>query len=313
MNQAAPYACASASEPVQLRAAVRGTDLAHFFEFLRERYRILLRRRGGKPWPWTDDRVLRAYHFPNVFREDDPTTVAFRETVRDPLRDDPHVIRATIAWRWFNRIESGEVLRPFLMSLEEWNRPEIERRLEDRLGAGERVFSRAFMVHSEPNRPKVRAVLDYIDWCFSHMDLDELARSASKKRSLFRRLAALPRLGDVLANQIITDLEQTRWLAEADDLDEFTAVGPGCSAALGLCFYGRANHFTYEGTAAQRPEMLDLLLQVHDEARKAGKWPKQWPQLSLSDIKNGLSSFERYLSLTKEGNQRRQRRYRPAA
>ena len=56
-----------------------------------------LRPEAGLPAPWTDDRILRDYYFTNVYRELDKTTVWFRENVRDPLRDDPRVIFATVA------------------------------------------------------------------------------------------------------------------------------------------------------------------------------------------------------------------------
>ena len=63
-------------------------NLKSYFGFVRERYRILLQRRAGKPKPWTADRVLQEHYFTNVFREDDKTTVWFREHIREPLRDD---------------------------------------------------------------------------------------------------------------------------------------------------------------------------------------------------------------------------------
>ena len=137
--------------------------LRDHFAFLRERYQILLRRRAGQPPPWTDDPVLQTWRFTNVRREDDRTTIAFRETVRDPLRDDPHVLLATIAWRWFNLIETGEVLRPFLMSKDAWNRAEVERLLQARRDAGDNIFTGAYMVNSPQNEPKLPAILNAID------------------------------------------------------------------------------------------------------------------------------------------------------
>ena len=148
-----------------------------YFAFLRERYRILLRRRAGEPWPWTDDPVLRAWRFCNVRREAARTTVAFRETVRDPLRDDPHVLFATIAWRWFNLIATGEVLRPFLMSRDAWDRPEVARLLQERHSAGGNIFAGAYMVNSPQIRPKLPSILDCIDWCRERLSTYKCPRS----------------------------------------------------------------------------------------------------------------------------------------
>jgi hypothetical protein len=81
-----------------------------FWDFARERHSIYLRRAAGDPPPWTDDPVLRTYRFCNIFRELDATTAWFRRYVRDPMRSRPEVLLATVLFRWFNRISSGEAL-----------------------------------------------------------------------------------------------------------------------------------------------------------------------------------------------------------
>lgn len=60
--------------------------------------------------PWTTDPVLQNNFFCNPFRELDKTTQWFRENVREPLRNSPDVIMATIIFRWFNYIPTGEAL-----------------------------------------------------------------------------------------------------------------------------------------------------------------------------------------------------------
>jgi hypothetical protein len=62
--------------------------VANFFRFARERYKIKLAKDAGKPAPWTKDPVLATAYFCNVFREDDRTTVWFREEVRNKLRNN---------------------------------------------------------------------------------------------------------------------------------------------------------------------------------------------------------------------------------
>jgi hypothetical protein len=82
-----------------------------FFAFARERHSIHLRRRAGLPRSaWTDDPILQTYRFTNIFRELDRTTVWFREHVRDPMRGRPEVLLATVLFRWFNRIQTGEAI-----------------------------------------------------------------------------------------------------------------------------------------------------------------------------------------------------------
>lgn len=81
-----------------------------FFAYARERQSVLLRRRSGAPRPWTDDALLQQFRFCNVDREDDKTTIWFRDNVREPLRDKPEVLLATVLFRWFNRISTGEAV-----------------------------------------------------------------------------------------------------------------------------------------------------------------------------------------------------------
>ncbi len=81
-----------------------------FFAYARERHAIHLRRSSGAPGPWTEDPVLQAYRFCNVFRELDKTTEWFRTNVRDPLRNRPEVLLATVVFRLFNRIRTGEAI-----------------------------------------------------------------------------------------------------------------------------------------------------------------------------------------------------------
>lgn len=81
-----------------------------FFTFARERHRIFEARADGHPRPWTKDPILDRYRFTNVFRELDATTLWFAKNVRDPMRDRPEVLLATVLFRWFNRISTGEAI-----------------------------------------------------------------------------------------------------------------------------------------------------------------------------------------------------------
>lgn len=85
-------------------------NLDGFFAYARERHAIYLRRSAGLSAPWTADPVLQQYRFCNVFRELDTTTIWFREHVRDRLRSAPEVLLATVLFRWFNRITTGEAI-----------------------------------------------------------------------------------------------------------------------------------------------------------------------------------------------------------
>ena len=84
--------------------------MENFFNFLNERHRIYLKKLRGEEYPWTKDPILQKYKFTNVFREQDTTTVWFRENIRGSLANSSDVALATIIFRWFNLIETGKIL-----------------------------------------------------------------------------------------------------------------------------------------------------------------------------------------------------------
>ena len=97
-----------------------------FFTTARERERIRLRRMAGELAPWTDDPVFRDWRFCNVYREHDRTTEWFHREVRCHL-NGLAVVEATVIFRWFNLIETGERIKDLLLT--GWNSEEARRRL----------------------------------------------------------------------------------------------------------------------------------------------------------------------------------------
>lgn len=59
--------------------------------FMEARHDIYLKRKAGRPGPWTDDPVLRAGRFCNIFRELDTVTIWIEEHIRQPYAHHPHL------------------------------------------------------------------------------------------------------------------------------------------------------------------------------------------------------------------------------
>ena len=114
------------------------TPPERFVYWIRERHSIHLKRQAGAPKPWTDDEILQSNFFTNPYRENDKTTAWFRTHVREPLRTDPAVILATVIFRWFNLISTGEVLMSGGASnlLLDWSEDEALARLSPIRAAG---------------------------------------------------------------------------------------------------------------------------------------------------------------------------------
>jgi hypothetical protein len=267
-----------------------------FFAFLRERYRIHLRRCSGQAAPWTEDPILRAWRFCNVRREDDKVTEWFRANIRGPLRNDSKVLFATIAFRWFNTIFTGEILKSYLLK-GEWPRHEIEYMLGSYREEGIQIFTGAFMINSAPGKPKHVDVLDNLSWVRgnTHSPFFGRAPEGLTKEQFFNEVLRIPRLGNFAAYQVVVDLQYTYLLESAPDLQTFTVAGPGCAKGLGLCFHEDPTHFKY-GSKADQVAMLTWMRSLLADSRDSVLWPSAWPPFYLSDIENGLCEYAKWRS-----------------
>src|SRR6266576_2436351 len=85
--------------------------ISAFFKYARLRHEAYLAKQQGMPkGKQSKDPILNKYSFTNIFRELDKTTVWFKDHVREPLRDKPEVLLATVLFRLLNRIEVGEAI-----------------------------------------------------------------------------------------------------------------------------------------------------------------------------------------------------------
>lgn len=284
-----------------------------FFAMQRERYRMLLRRRSRaekyrhRPCPWqnapradgschcdecllerdgllTRDTVLRQWRFCNVFREDDRTTIWFRENIRQPLRDDPKVVLATVAFRWFNRIETGEKIRHLLLG--KWDSKEARQILY----LQEPVVTGAYMIKTPAGKDKLDGVL----WC-----IDQFATGWSGRmgflclQDAWTYLRTFPYLGPFMAYEVVSDLRHTHVLEGVYDIMTWANAGPGCTRGIGRVVCGDPKNFTDSSQSDQR-DMNLLMKQLLEMSRSAQNWPAEWPRWEMREVEHGLCEFDKY-------------------
>ena len=83
---------------------------AELLSYMKEREAIRLRRKAGKPPPWTKDPILRDYRFTNIRREDDAVTIWITNHWKKPNADDPHLWFSMMVARLINLPESMSAL-----------------------------------------------------------------------------------------------------------------------------------------------------------------------------------------------------------
>ena len=273
-----------------------------FFDYARRRQQIFLDRRAGKPAPWTDDPVLRDYRFTNIFREDDKVTVWFRENIRDPMKNSPDVLLATVIFRWFNRIETAELL------LEDdlfrgWDGVVAGRVLSGRSP----VVTGAYIIKTPAGMDKLNGVI----WCIDtfirekravgsleplrwHAYAQSMLRDKSwTLQEAWNWLRQFPYMGDFMAYEVVTDLRHTKLLRDAPDVNRWANPGPG--AARGLCrlLDKPLDHFDRHNKR-DREEMIELMQLLLNKACAGHLWPAEWGWWEMREVEHTLCEWDKF-------------------
>jgi 5-hmdU DNA kinase-like protein len=279
-------------------------NIDKFFAIARERYSILLKRKAGLPKPWSEDPIFQREYFCNVFREDDRTTTWFRENIRDPLRNDPReVLAAIVAFRWFNKIETGEKIKEFLLG--EWDSVKVFNRLQN----VKPVVTGAYIIKTPDGMTKLKGVLWCIDKFLETMEKERhyfltLMGGAYSMQTACELLQHAPYLGDFMSWQICSDLRQTCILESALDKDTWAQPGPGSTRGIGRVYYGDVNRFNY-GSVHDQCEMLALMNDLSNKSHEKKYWPEHWPKMAVIDISHQLCEYDKHCRAAEGGRMKR--------
>ena len=253
-----------------------------FFWWIEERPRIFRRRNAGiSRDDWTKDEILKSYRFTNPFRENDKTTIWFRENMRDPLKTRSEVLMATIIFRWFNLIETGETLLSNNLHVD-W-KPEVARR---EIKKQQKYITGGYIIKSPNGMDKVDGIIWCIDQMWEQRDnlINEL-KDSSLHRS-WHVVMQFPYQGPFMSYEIITDLRHTYLLDQAKDIYTWANAGPGAMRGLNR-IYGRELNYTSRKHDWNQ-EMFELL-KFSPEYFSEG-----FPKLEMRDIEHSLCEFDKY-------------------
>lgn len=283
--------------------------LDRFCYWVRERHNIFLRRRAGKERPWTDDVILQNYFFTNPYRENDKVTTWFRENIREPLRNRPEVLFATVAFRWFNYIPTGKSLKSFTVGkptskfgmFERWHPSMVVKVLGGLRESGNQIFTGAFMINSPAGEPKLEAIVRRITTVWE--DRKQLLGFFTDRRnwegehlSLKEAHGALMRydgMGGFMAYEVVCDLRYTHLLENAADKLKWSNPGPG--AVRGLC---RLLGIDFEKGRNAHGFTPKVKFDFQEECRKLlaivrRRLPKM-PTFELREIEHSLCESDKY-------------------
>jgi hypothetical protein len=307
-----------------------------FFRYARERQQILLSRRAGLPREkWTKDPILQKYRFCNVFREDDKTTTWFREHVLSKVPVEA-VLLATVVFRMFNRIDTGEAIfcddnllgghSAFDKFLQSGDVSALKKSILNRLGNGPYVTG-AYIISSPPGYSKLDGVLEVLkrfyrgerEWkglgagIVDTMGWDgeqgatQLLLSNRGELTLeatWNWLRQFDYLGVFHSYEVVTDLRHTPLLDQATDIMSWASPGPGARRGLNRV-HGRDVRDHSVSRAGLIEEMRELLGYSQDPSL----WPNDWPKWEMRDCEHGTCEWDKY-SRVKNGEGRPRGVYR---
>ena len=254
----------------------------------RERIRYLKEDLKQDP-PWTEDPILKEFKFCQVFREDDRTTRWFRTHMREPLRNSPEVFMATIAFRFFNLIETGRTLLDNNLHID-WDRPKAIEEIKK----NPKWITGAYIVKSPNRMDKVTGVTE----CVSHLwdDRENIIKQLESFTTLeeaWRFLMQYPYIGPFVSYEMVTDLRHTYLLENATDICSWGNPGPGAMRGLNR-LTGRPLEFC-KRSWDWHSEMLDL----YDWCSQKLDLSKLNYPFEMREVEGGLCEFDKYSRILK--------------
>jgi len=267
-----------------------------YFSTARERYCIKRQRELDYPWPWTQDEIFKTWRFCHVHREDDKTTKWFKENVRDHLTG-PRIVIATVIFRWFNRIETGEKIKDLLLS--EWDTEEARRRLQN----VKPLVTGAFMMRTPTGLSRLDGLLEYIDEAIPQLLRMWSVWGESLEDAHFD-LQQIDGLGRFLSYEIVTDLRWTPVLQWSKDIHTWASAGPGCAKGLSHVF----NEHYSRNSREDQSVMVEKMQYLFSLSNQNKYWPQCWKSWEMREVEHWACEYFKYVKA--EGGERLKRRYR---
>jgi len=262
-----------------------------YWKLAAERQEMFFRRLRGEPPPWTDDPVLSIHRFTNAYRASDRVSqFLINDVIYGAPVDERSTVLRVLLFKIFNRIETWRLIENYCgtVTVDSFDPAFLAELLDDRLSAGERLYSAAYIMPS----PKLGAPRKHVNHLrllqqlLTDGTIDALV-TASSLRELYTRLASVHSFGPFLAFQFAIDLNYSP-LYSFSEMD-FVVAGPGARDGIAKCFID---------TADVEPE--DVIRAVSEAAESLFavaeiEFPSLWGRpLQLIDCQNLFCETDKY-------------------
>ncbi|MBS1687464.1 MAG: hypothetical protein JSS96_01970 [Bacteroidetes bacterium] len=265
-----------------------------YWKFAFIRFDVFKKRLNNWIGPWTNDPVIAANRFTNVFRASDRVSqYLIKIQYENNAESIENLFFKTILFKIFNKIETYECLktRLGLISYETFSFNLYDEILTEELAKKKAIYSAAYIMPSAGTsfgyKFKHSNHLALIERMIAEGLPDRIANSKSLSE-VYQLLLGYPSFGNFLAFQYSIDLNYST-LTNFSEMD-FVTAGPGAKNGISKCF-DTMGDYSFE----------DIIKMMVDEQEKECKRlelkaPNLWGRpLQLIDCQNVFCEVDKYL------------------
>jgi len=264
---------------------IRSDMARRFINFIIARHEIWVRRYvEDSSKPWTDDPILQAYRFCNVYRELDTVTQWVAKHWRTPHHDDKDLWFAMAVARWVNWPETLEQIGYPVP----WNRTKFLSVLRRRKAKGDKVWTGAYMIGTQGNAmDKSLFIADGVLRPLWNLREKIRPRLGDTLASFAQRVIDVKNQGKFMVGQIVADAKYADpCLLDAPDWETWAVSGPGSRRGLNrVCGIDKDKGWN-------ESVFLLTLSELREEVNRF--LPNYMKPLHAQDLQNCLCEFDKY-------------------
>ena len=196
----------------------------------------------GKPWPWTQNEILREYKFCNVYRAADRVSQYLIRNIiysGENVKEDDLLFRI-VAFRFFSNIATWESVRDVLgrsPRLGDLESGLFEKALALTQQHNKNLYTGAFILcatNAYGRQLKYKNPVDFFRDFFLKSNFECIFLHAKSLKRLYETLHTFPLMGDFMSYQIAIDLNYSPLVNFSEN--DFTQPGPGAIRGIKKVF-----------------------------------------------------------------------------
>jgi hypothetical protein len=210
-----------------------------YWKFAAQRQEVFFNRLDGKTI-LTNDPILLKHKFTNAYRAADRASqYLISEIIYKGDQTPDELLFRILLFKLFNKIETWQLLQDELgtVAWRDYSFNRYSQILHQALGAGERVYSGAYMMasgassfgHARKHENHLKLVEQMM-----RMRLADRIRETESFEAVYQLLLNFPTIGPFLAYQYATDINYSN-LTDFSEMD-FVMPGPGAKDGIRKCF-----------------------------------------------------------------------------